>query len=59
MDDVLAGTRGGANANVGMGSGDGLLPTTWGRHGGGERESPRLEESGDICEPSERVMTTL
>jgi hypothetical protein len=57
MDNGLAGTGGGAN--VGMGSGDGLLPTTWARNSGGERESPRLEESGDICEPSGRVMITL
>jgi hypothetical protein len=59
MDNVLAGTRGGANANVGVGSGDGPLPTTWARNSGRERESPRLEDSGDICEPSGRVMITL
>jgi hypothetical protein len=57
MDNGLAGTGGGAN--VGMGSGDGLLLTTWARNGGEGRESPRLEESGDICEPSGRVMITL
>jgi hypothetical protein len=57
MDNGLAGTGGGAN--VDMRSGDRLLPTTWARNGGGERESLRLEESGDICEPSGRVMMTL
>ena len=46
--------------NVGMGSGDVLLPTTWARNGGEECESSRLEESGDIdiCELSRRVMLT-
>jgi len=37
MDNGLAGTGGGAN--VGMGSGDKLLPTTRARNGGGDGES--------------------
>lgn len=57
MDDGLAGTGGGAN--VGMGNGDDLLPATWARNGGGNGRLPRLKESGDICEPSGRVMITL
>jgi hypothetical protein len=56
MDNGPAGAGGGAN--VGIGSGDGLLPTAWVRNSGGDGESPRLEERGDISEPSGRVMIT-
>jgi hypothetical protein len=57
MDNGLAGTGGGAN--FGMGSGDELLPITGARNGGGDGESPLVEESGDISEPSGLVMITL
>ncbi len=57
MDNGLAGVGGGAN--VGMGNGDGLLPTAWARNGGGDGESLWLEVSGDISEPSGRVTITL
>src|SRR6266852_5876905 len=44
IDNGLAGTGGGAN--VGMGSGGGLLPlaSAWARNGGRDGKSPRLGE---------------
>ena len=56
MDNGPAGAAGGAN--VGIGSGDGPLPTVWTRNGGGDGELPRLEERGDISKPSGRVIIT-
>ena len=50
----LVGTGGGAN--VGMGSGGGLGLTTTRSNGRDDGELLRLDESGDISEPSGRVM---
>jgi len=55
-DNGLAGRGGGAK--VGIGNGGGLKPTTRARNGGGDGELSRLEESGDISEPSGLVMIT-
>lgn len=52
----LAGTGGGAN--VGIGSGGGLGLTTTHSSDRGDEGLLRLDDSGDISEPSGRVMTT-
>jgi hypothetical protein len=48
----------GGGANVGIGVGGRLEAITRGECGGGDRELPRLEESGDISEPSGQVTIT-
>ena len=55
-DSGLAGVGGGAN--VGIGNGEGPYPTLRAPNSGGDGESPRPEESGDISEPSGSVMIT-
>jgi|SRR5712672_32055 len=52
----VAGAGGGAN--VGIGGGGGVPPTARVTNGGGDGEFSRLEESGDISEPSGPVMIT-
>jgi len=53
----LVGTGGGANVGIGSGGG-GLGLTTQMSSGSGDGELLRLDESGDISEPSGRVMIT-
>jgi hypothetical protein len=55
-DSGIAGA--GGSGNVGIGGGGEVKPTSWPLNGGGDGESPRPGERGDISEPSGLVIMT-